>query len=385
MSLKRSISALALLALATGCQTTSLPDVFVEDKTGLADQTNVIVLLESETAANALAINATRRGYVLIEKQTLTGLGLVYAEFERPAGVSGTVAISDMRKMEPSATAGVDHFFGLQSDGDAALSYDPKDYAAQLVQWPAQGCRASLSVGIIDGEIDATSDRLSAANIEVRDFTNGRGVAKAHGTAIADLLVGPGKLLNTGLYAATVVNESSNGVGAGVGELILALNWMVESEVKLINISLAGPYNFLLEEAVNKAADRGAVIVAAAGNDGPDAEPRYPAAFENVIAVTAIDSTLEVYSQAVRGDHIDFAAPGVDVFTSAVDEGRFLSGTSMAAPFVTALIASDPQLDPRDDISAIRSMIGETAMDIGPAGHDPIYGAGLPRKLSDCQ
>jgi len=350
----------------------------------LSDDTNVIVLVGSEQAANTLLINASRRGYQLNDKMELEALDLFLMDFERPKGVSGAVAISDMQTMEPSATAGVDHFFELQTQLEQVAPADGRVYANDLVDWPQSGCAAQLSVGIIDGHVETTVPRLANADIVSMNFSRRMPAATEHGTAIADLLVGPGKLRNTRLYAASVVGAGNEVAGAGVQELILALNWMQASDVKVVNVSLAGPYNRLLEKAVGRAASRGMIIVAAVGNDGPEAEPRYPAAFSEVIAVTAVDRSLEVYNKAVRGPHIDFAAPGVDLFVTSAKEGRYLSGTSLAAPFVTALIVSDPFNKTADNIAGIREHVSNSARDIGPAGPDPIFGQGLPMRTWDC-
>lgn len=350
----------------------------------LSDETNVVVLVTTDQKANTLLINASRRGYQLSERTYLTGLDLIMLEFERPPGISGAIAISDMKGMEPSATVGVDHLFTLQDETPDRSASSPRLYAGALLGWPSDGCRATLSIGIIDGDVQTTAPGLSDLDIIKRDFSGGAAEASEHATAVADLLVGPGKLLNTQLYAASVVSEYPTSVGAGVQELIRAINWMSESDIDLVNISLAGPYNLLLERVVERAAQRGMVIVAAAGNDGPEAEPRYPAAYADVIAVTAIDRSMEVYSRAVQGEHIDFSAPGVDVFVSSIEQGKYLSGTSVAAPFITALIASNPNMNSSHSAGDVRQHISNSAVDIGPAGRDPIYGSGMPKRTWDC-
>lgn len=373
------------VALA-GCQTGS--DIWRSqfDVAGeaLANDTNIVVLLSSEQAANTLLVNASRRGYQLNKKWDLSGLDLIMMDFERPEGVSGPVAISDMQGMEPSATAGVDHLFTIQAQEGELLAVPPRIYADELVGWPLEGCTSNLSIGIIDGDVRTEAPELSGASITERDFSGGSPAAGDHATAIADLLVGPGKLKNTKLFAASVVSSEMPQTGAGARELILALDWMLESDVRLVNISLAGPYNALLDKAVGRAVDRGMVVVAAVGNDGPNAEPQYPAAFDDVIAVTAVDRALQVYSDAVQGEHIDFSAPGVDVFVTSINDGQYLSGTSVAAPFVTALIASDPFTLSSRRVSEIRRHISESAVDIGPVGRDPIFGTGLPKRTWDC-
>lgn len=254
-----------------------------------------------------------------------------------------------------------------------------------MLAWPDAGCRALTRIGMIDGALDQSDATIAGAEVISKDFSNGAPGAIDHGTAIADLLVGPGRLANARLYSASVVSSvDGSKAAAGVYEMIEALDWMQASDVSLVNISLAGPYNRLLDRAIQRATSKGMIIIAAVGNDGPEAPPRYPAAFGNVIAVTAIDSAREIYAQAVRGAHVDFSAPGVDVFVRTGDTGQYLSGTSVAAPFVTALIASDRALSSARNTRQVREQLSTRIEDLGSAGKDPVFGAGLIRRSEDC-
>ena len=82
-------------------------------------------------------------------------------------------------------------------------------------------------------------------------------------------------------------------------------------------MSFAGPYDPLLSRALKKAHDKGIVLIAAAGNAGPQSPPLYPAADENVIAVTAVDENDKLLPQANQGPHVALAAPGVNVLEPA--------------------------------------------------------------------
>src|SRR3546814_9491455 len=91
---------------------------------------------------------------------------------------------------------------------------------------------------------------------------------------------------------------------------------------------------------VERARAGGMRLVAAAGNEGPHAAPVFPAGYPSVLAVTAVDASLQPYRHANRGDYIDLAAPGVDVWSARRGQGgRYNSGTSFAAPFVAAAAA----------------------------------------------
>ena len=120
------------------------------------------------------------------------------------------------------------------------------------------------------------------------------------------------------------------------------------------------------------------MLIAAAGNDGPRAKPAFPAAYPDVIAVTAVDRSKRIYRRAAQGDHIDIAAPGVNVWTAASIKGqRPRSGTSFAAPFVTAaaaLIVSDNPGFSREEVEIV---LQNEADDLGVKGRDSVYGWGL--------
>ena len=121
----------------------------------------------------------------------------------------------------------------------------------------------------------------------------------------------------------------------------------------------------------------GKVIVAAAGNEGPFAEPLYPAAYDGVIAVTAVAVDGSVYRWANQGDHVEFSALGVSVPTARADGsiGRE-SGTSLATPVISAFLACE-LLQQRGDIGRALDSLRTRALDLGATGRDPVFGHGL--------
>jgi len=170
------------------------------------------------------------------------------------------------------------------------------------------------------------------------------------------------------------------GETADARSLLLALSWLLEQGVPVANLSLSGPPNALLERVVARAAAEGMMLVAAVGNDGPAAPPRYPAAYDAVIGVTAVDSGWTVYRRAGRGAHVRYAAPGVALRVAEPGGGtRMRSGTSMAAPFVAAMLAlrlgEEAALEP----ARLLGLLDRHARDLGPDGRDPIYGVGVAR------
>ena len=169
------------------------------------------------------------------------------------------------------------------------------------------------------------------------------------------------------LYSAVVFDGEGEALRGDVTAIVAALDWLAQSQVRLVNLSLAGPPNLLLEEAVHAAADLGMVLVAAAGNRGPDAPPVYPGGYAPVIAVAAVDWRGRPYEMNNRGPYVEIAAPGVDVLSARAEGGTaYWTGTSFATPFVTAALARALAEGTVVDLASARAHLGAAARDLGP-------------------
>src|SRR5262249_13560947 len=151
--------------------------------------------------------------------------------------------------------------------------------------------------------------------------------------------------------------------------ILKGLDWAVNNNVRIINMSFAGPRDPSLERSIKNAHDKGIILIAAAGNAGPRAFPLYPAADPNGIAVTATDIEDKLFTGANRGNHLAIAAPGVDVLVPApAGEYQVTTGTSVATAHVSGVVAlmleRNPKLTPAD----VRKILTATAKRLGPAG-----------------
>ena len=234
-------------------------------------------------------------------------------------------------------------------------------------------------IGLVDSGIRLDHPALQAARIETSGC-GGRNVPTLHGTAVASLLVGQaasfqGAAPGASLFAADAWC-GEDGPGGRVEEIVRGLAWLAGASVAVVNLSVVGPPNIVLEAIIKRLQERGIVIVAAAGNDGPGAPPLYPAAYAGVVAVTAVDARLRVLLEAGRGRHVRFAAPGADLLAAALD-GDYapVRGTSFAAPLVAGLLATRLAGGLAAD-AAVDSLAHE-ARDLGRKGRDEIYGDGL--------
>lgn len=395
MTLRLKSTLLLASVLLGGCETYNLErpraNLDMQKQTELINRSEVIAVVGSADIATDLEQQAAHWGYDLKRKEALDGLDLYLLTFDCPPGIDPHVASLELERLQPQSTVEANHKYKLQTAKNT-VSYikdqTPRKYANSLINWPDDGCDSLFTIGVIDGGVDATSlKKDGSSNIISRKFMAGNEAseARAHGTAIAEILIGVGRLKNAKLYNASVISEDSAGVQySGVEPMLKALNWMVQSNVRIVNISLAGPYNRTLDRGIQRAIGKGVIIVAAVGNQGAQSEPLYPAAYEGVIAATAVDSDAQIYSKAVQGKHVDVSAPGVEVFIGDDASGRYVSGTSIAAPFVVAKIAADPRYSAVKTAGDVREILMAEIVDLGEVGVDDVYGAGLIHGNNSC-
>lgn len=370
-TLKGSIGLALALSLGLGLAScnfsqfveTSVPPAFSQ----LAEDGNVYSLVATDQGTMALRNAAQTLGYVAGPDIVLDGLDMIMIEFDLPKGVSGLDAIDALESAAPAATVGVNHAHRLQVPEQKA---EGKRYANELLNWPQAGCKAVVAVGIIDGGISPTASVRQHTKVIDRQFGAPSAAALRHGTEVATVLADPSRISSMTLYSASVITSDAEGNdAAGSANLVQALNWMAIEGVKIVNMSLTGPRNKLVKRAIDSSASKGMILVAPAGNQGKNAPPQFPAALDNVIAVTAVDANKRIYRNAVQGSYVDIAAPGVDVFVPSENGGRYVSGTSIAAPFVTSSLATRSGSD-------FGALVG-TTVDLGQSGKDNAFGSGL--------
>ncbi len=332
----------------------------------------------------------TEQGFSLLERTEVALLGADVVRLGIPRGMSLEEARDVVNASHPEASGDFNHYYQPQARAPDICTGDGCHLIRQMVGWPSgknAACPKPQKIGLIDTAINADHAVLQGANVKVVALnTEDREKSGAkHGTAVAALLAGghdsriPGLLPGAEVVAVDAFQRFGRSSDiASTFDLVRSLDILIEHDVKVVNLSLTGPSNDILANAVRAAKSRGVFLVAAAGNDGPNAKPVYPAAYEEVIAVTAVDRGRQPYRRAVRGAHIDIAAPGVGVWTAAsVSGARQQTGTSFAAPFVTAtvsvLLTANPDMS-REELEARLSGLAE---DIGEPGRDPVFGWGL--------
>ena len=259
----------------------------------------------------------------------------------------------------------------LFSQGAAASAVAAPQYAADKVRL-TEAHRLSrgrnVPIVIIDTGVDATHPELKGAAIQSFDAVgSGKSVAEPHGTAIAGIVGAREQLTGMApdarIVAVRAFAQGASGRVEGTTEtLIKGIDMGLKNGGRLFNLSFTGPRDPSVEQIIRIAEGKGAVFIAAAGNGGPAAPAAFPAAYDTVVAVTAVDSGDKLYERANRGSYIALAAPGVDILALAPKRGYELSsGTSLAAAHVSGIVALMMERKPGLRSADIRRLLADSA------------------------
>jgi subtilisin family serine protease len=333
----------------------------------------------------AVLDRARAEGFEVARERVLEGLGSRVVVLRAPEGMTTRRALTRLRGLDPQGTYDYNHIYlesGEATSENGSAPASPGASSTGTTHTGAQpGSHTIVSkVGLIDGGVDIQHPVFKDVTIH-RYGCNDNSVPSPHGTAVASLLVGKsqpftGAAPGAELYAADVY--CGIGTGGAVDAVVDAIAWLARNGVPVINVSLVGPRNALLENVVRLVIARGHIVVAAVGNDGPAAPPLYPAAYPDVVGVTGVDARRKVLLEACRGKQVKFAAPGSDMAAAGLSPTfSAVRGTSFAAPIVAGLLAASLRAPDRDAASRAIDELSHTAIDLGSRGFDKLYGFGL--------
>jgi len=296
-----------------------------DDGKGLPVRRGIVAILDPDPAGLQRALRA---GFRIAADYRDPALALHIVSVAVPDGRSAKSGLKLLRKVAPELQADFDHLYEPAGGSLAPM-------AAALAIAQGSGGRA---IGMIDGGV-ASHPSLAGKSIEQNGFA-GPPQPTGHGTAVASLLVGAqgafhGAATGSRLFVADVYGGSR--AAGSATSIVRALGWLSSKHPEVINISLVGPPNKLVQRAIQIIQSRGVEVVAAVGNDGPAAPPQYPASYPGVIAVTAVDASGRALPEAGKATHLDFAAPGADMAAALPGSGYTrVRGTSFAAPLAAA-------------------------------------------------
>ena len=245
--------------------------------------------------------------------------------------------------------------------------------------WTVTRGKETVVVAVVDTGVDYTHPdlvgRVDTANDY--DFVNGDSDAmddNGHGTHVSGIIAatadnnigGAGVAPECKILPVKVLDSKGSGDTIGVAA---GIRYAADAGAKIINLSLAGPSDATMGDAVAYAQGKGCIVVAAAGNDGSSAGASYPARYANVVGVGATDSSNAHATFSNYGPGVDIAAPGVNVLSTVLGGGyASWSGTSMASPFVSAVAALVWSLDPSTPASETIARVLGTAAPLNTLG-----------------
>ncbi|MHB8812912.1 MAG: S8 family serine peptidase [Steroidobacteraceae bacterium] len=334
--------------------------------------------------ADAVLAHALGAGFSIVRDRSLGTLGIRIVVLAVPRGTATRRALMLLRQLDPGGTYDFNNIYPESGETGGAATALPDSGGSRSA--------AATPLGLVDGGVGTAQPVFKGAIVH-QHGCGGEVIPSAHGTEVASLMVGRsarfgGAAPGAALFAADVY--CGKPTGGAVDSIAEALEWLADQRVPVINVSLVGPPNALLQQVIARMVARGFLIVAAVGNDGPAAPPLYPAAYTGVVGVTAVDARRRVIFEAERGPQVMFAAPGADIPAATLpDDFRKVRGTSFAAPLVAGLLAErlqdtapgrDPGPAPAVDPAAARAAIdalAQAAIHLGAPGRNTIFGYGL--------
>jgi thermitase len=371
---------------------------FVPSAAAQAAQDTVIVKYASGATAKQRSAVADRAA-VLQRVGTITASGAQVVRVSGdPAAAAATLGRSSaVEYAEPNVElhalaipndAQFGRLWGFNNANDTDIDAPEGWDAGGLGAFPAAG---GVKVGIVDTGIDNAHEDLVGKRVDCGSASTLFGTVSSgscaddndHGTHVAGTIAAKanngvgvaGVAFNSSLGICKALNALGSGSTAGVANCI---TWLAQHGAKVISLSLGGGASTTLQTAVRNAYNNGngALIVAAAGNDG-DATLNYPAAYAEVVSVAATDSNDARASFSNANSDVEIAAPGVSVLSTKRGGGYVaFSGTSMATPHVSGVAALIWGKNPSLTALQVRSKLDASVDDKGAAGRDPSYGFG---------
>ncbi|MCP5397139.1 MAG: S8 family serine peptidase [Sphingomonadaceae bacterium] len=332
------------------------------------------VLFFADLPQDRLRAIAARNGLTVLAISPLDNLGVAMVHARLPYGTSPQAAIDQLERDQSIAWAQPNHIYWLLGNSRE------KGLAMHGLTPPASGA-VSGRIVMIDSPVDEGNAALAGARLSQQVFGSTSAPA-AHGTAIAEILVGtgafPGVAQGAELVSLAAFSKDSKGDWYGyTPDLARALDAAIALGPNVANLSFATrDHDKVVGKLIEKLDQSGTCIAAAAGND-PHYSVLFPGRLDVTLAVTAIDERQRIYTNASRGEKVDIAAWGVGMNAAVPGGRRNVTGTSFATAIVSGSMLRMPACNGGRAPAAMRAAIRSDALDLGEPGTDFTFGAGL--------
>jgi subtilisin family serine protease len=362
----------------------------------------VLVMMSFLPAASTFASETKRTNVIILfkkhvdEKAVEQLQGKVYQRFDVIPALSANVPLASMDLLRQLPE--VEY---VQQDETVTID-------GQVVGWGITKTKATgmhvrgvtgkgVKIAILDTGIDTNHPDLhvSGGACMLSYCPNAYNDDNGHGTHVAGIIAAKnnhigvlGVAPEASIYAVKVLDRFGEGT---ISTVLAGIEWAIQNHMDIINLSFAASEGSpVLKEAIDKAYQKGILVVAAAGNNGNEKGTgdtvEYPAKYDSAIAVAAINNQNVRVAYSATGPAVEVAAPGENIYSTVPvacdldgnpDGYTWMAGTSMAAPFVSGILALYKQQYPNKTNVELRQMLRANAMDLGTPGKDDWYGYGL--------
>ena len=281
-----------------------------------------------------------------------------------------------------------DYVTGLMETND--YYYESDGWFLEMIKAPYVWEREVFGEGVVVAVID-TGARMSHPDFDtdrfvepynaIDDSTNVEDT-NGHGTGMAGIIAASynnetgltGVMPKAAIMPIKVVDGTAKGTHAS---LIKGIDYAAEHGADVINMSLGDEHeSAAMNEACSRAAAKGAILVAAAGNTG-DSTIMYPASYSSVVSVGSIETDGAHSDFSTYNKYVDVAAPGRGILMPAKTAYARITGTSASSPQVAAMAAMVKSMDPSVNGAGFKEILSRTCIDKGAAGRDNYFGYGL--------
>ncbi|MEC1606651.1 S8 family peptidase [Bacillus halotolerans] len=243
----------------------------------------------------------------------------------------------------------------------------------------------NVKIAVIDSGISPHDDLSISGGYSVVSYTSSYKDDNGHGTHVAGIIGAKhngygidGIAPEAQIYAVKALDQNGSGDLQG---LLKGIDWSIANGMDIVNMSLGTSSDSqILHDAMDKAYEKGVLLVAASGNEGNGKPVNYPAAYSSVVAVSATNQHNQLAAFSTTGNQVEFSAPGTDITSTYLHQYYATgSGTSQATPHAAAMFALLKQRDPGNTNVQLRALMQKNIVDLGMTGRDQQFGYGLIR------
>ncbi|WP_286059305.1 S8 family peptidase [Bacillus mojavensis] len=273
----------------------------------------------------------------------------------------------------------------LSEDADTSDNFEQWNLEPIQVKqaWKEGLTGKNVKIAVIDSGISPHDDLSISGGYSAVSYTSSYKDDNGHGTHVAGIIGAKhngygidGVAPEAQIYAVKALDQNGSGDLQG---LLKGIDWSIANGMDIVNMSLGTSSDSqILHDAMDKAYEKGVLLVAASGNDGNGKPVNYPAAYSSVVAVSATDQHNQLAAFSTTGNEVEFSAPGTDITSTYLHQYYATgSGTSQATPHAAAMFALLKQRDPGNTNVQLRALMQKNIVDLGMTGRDQQFGYGL--------